>query len=238
MSAASVSGSDSPPGTSSKHEIVYDAIRGRILDGSYGPGHRLVLDRLAREFDVSPVPVREAVRRLEAQGYVEFQRNIGARVATFDEARFAETTEVLAVLEGVATALAAPRMRKSDIAAARRSNERLNRLLGDFDPVRFSRENRVFHFVFYDRCPNTQLRALVDEQWAKLDTIRRSSFIFVPGRARSSVEEHEHIIRLVERGAAGSEIESVTRAHKLHTIQALAAASAARGGRPPSRNSS
>jgi len=228
MSAAPVNGIDNPPAAASKHEIVYDAIRGRILDGSYGPGHRLVLDRIAREFEVSPVPVREAVRRLEAQGYVEFKRNIGARVATFDEAQFTETTEVLAVLEGVATALAAPRMRKSDIAAARRSNERLSRLLGDFDPIEFSRENRVFHFVFYDRCPNTQLRELVDAQWAKLDTIRRSSFIFVPGRARGSVEEHEQIIRLVERGAPASEIESVTRAHKLHTIRALAAAG--RGG--------
>jgi DNA-binding GntR family transcriptional regulator len=230
MSVASVNASDRPP-AASKHEIVYDAIRSRILDGSYGPGHRLVLDRIAREFDVSPVPVREAVRRLEAQGYVDFQRNVGARVATFDEAQFTETTEVLAVLEGVATALAAPRMRKTDLAAARRSNERLRRLLLDFDPIEFSRENRVFHFVFYDRCPNGALRALVDQQWAKLDTIRRSSFIFVPGRARSSVEEHEQIVRLVERGAAASEIEVATRAHKLHTIQALAAASAARGSR-------
>jgi DNA-binding GntR family transcriptional regulator len=228
MSAASIGPRESAA-VGSKHEIVYEAIRSRILDGTYGPGHRLVLDRIAREFDVSPVPVREAVRRLEAQGYVDFQRNVGARVATFDEAQFAETTEVLAILEGAATSLAAPRMRKSDIAAARRSNDRLSRLLRDFDPIEFSRENRTFHFVFYDRCPNGQLRALVEQQWAKLDTIRRSSFIYVPGRARSSVSEHEQILRLVERGAAPGAIESATRAHKLHTIQALAAASAARG---------
>ncbi|MDQ1644127.1 MAG: hypothetical protein QOJ50_311 [Cryptosporangiaceae bacterium] len=234
MSAAPVSPGDGASASGgSKHEIVYEAIRSRILDGSYGPGHRLVLDRIAREFDVSPVPVREAVRRLEAQGYVDFQRNIGARVATFDEAQFAETTEVLAILEGAATALAAPRMRKSDLTAARRSNARLTRLLGDFDPIEFSRENRAFHFVFYDRCPNRQVRALVEQQWAKLDTIRRSSFIYVPGRARSSVAEHEQIIRLVEKGATASAIESATRAHKLHTIQALAAASAARTTRKP-----
>jgi DNA-binding GntR family transcriptional regulator len=217
-----------PSAGTSKHELIYDVIRGRILDGSYGPGRRLVLDRIARELDVSPVPVREAVRRLEAEGYVDFQRNVGARVAAFDEAKLIETLEVLAVLEGVATALAAPRMRKSDIAAARRCNERLRRLLGHFDPVAFSRENRVFHFVFYDRCPNHQLRALVEQQWTKVDTIRRSSFIFVPGRARGSVEEHEELIRLVEREPTARQIESIARAHKLHTVQALAAASAAR----------
>jgi DNA-binding GntR family transcriptional regulator len=235
MSAAPASPSEGPAAVGSKHEIVYEAIRSRILDGSYGPGQRLVLDRIAREFDLSPVPVREAVRRLEAEGYVDFQRNVGARVATFDEAQFAATTEVLAVLEGAATALAASRMRKTDIAAARRSNERLRRLLDDFDPIRFSRENRIFHFVFYDRCPNRQLRDLVEQQWARLDTVRRSTFIFVPGRARSSVEEHDQIIRLIERGAPVTEIEFVTRAHKLHTIQALAAASAARTRRAHGR---
>src|SRR5262245_45003271 len=69
----------------SRFELAYTTIRQRILNGAYGPGYRLVLDELAREIGMSPVPVREAVRRLEAEGYVDFQRNVGARVATFDE---------------------------------------------------------------------------------------------------------------------------------------------------------
>ena len=54
--------SSTGPSGPSKHEFAYRRIRQRILDGRYQPGHRLVLSTLARELDVSPVPVREAIR--------------------------------------------------------------------------------------------------------------------------------------------------------------------------------
>ena len=65
----------------SKHERAYLLIRSRILDGSYTPGSRLVIDALAGELGISPVPVREAIRRLEAEGKVVYRHNAGARVA-------------------------------------------------------------------------------------------------------------------------------------------------------------
>src|SRR5690348_12410648 len=72
----------------SKADAAYEWIRAGILEGTYGAGHRLVLERLASEIGVSPVPVREALRRLEAEGYVEFQRNVGATVRTIDAAGY------------------------------------------------------------------------------------------------------------------------------------------------------
>ena len=66
-------------GETSKQERVYVVLRGRLFDGTYGPGHRLVIDALARELEVSPMPVREAIRRLEAEGLVDYQRNQGPR---------------------------------------------------------------------------------------------------------------------------------------------------------------
>src|SRR5690348_173461 len=73
------------PAATSRVELAYATIRERIIAGTYGPGYRLVLDELAREIGSSPVPVREAIRRLEAEGWVEYQRHVGARVASFDE---------------------------------------------------------------------------------------------------------------------------------------------------------
>src|SRR5919197_835266 len=166
------------PSATSRVELAYTTIRERIISGAYGPGYRLVLDELAREIGSSPVPVREAVRRLEAEGYVDFQRHVGARVASFDEHEFEQAVQVVAVLEGYATALAAKHMRRSDIARARKINDRLVAALTDFDPVHFSSLNREFHFTIYDRCPNTHIRTLLEAQWARLDTIRRSVFAF------------------------------------------------------------
>ena len=91
-----------------KQERVYQAIRERILSGAYGPGYRVVIDALAEEFEVSGLPVREAIRRLEAEGLVIYRPNAGAQVAPADPALFDEEMTVLAVLEGYATALAAP----------------------------------------------------------------------------------------------------------------------------------
>ncbi|HEU5469172.1 MAG TPA: GntR family transcriptional regulator [Actinophytocola sp.] len=205
----------------SRVELAYATIRERITTGVYGPGYRLVLDELAREIGSSPVPVREAVRRLEAEGYVDFQRHVGARVASFDEHEFEQAVQVVAVLEGYATALAAPRMRRTDIAKARKVNDRMRAALADCDPIRFSTLNREFHFVIYDRCPNTHIRSLLEAQWSRLDTIRRSVFAFVPGRARSSVAEHAELLDLIAVGAPADRLERLARAHKLHTADAV-----------------
>lgn len=65
----------------SKPERAYLLVRSRILDGTYAPGDRLVIDALASELGISSVPVREAIRRLEAEGRVIFRHNAGPRVA-------------------------------------------------------------------------------------------------------------------------------------------------------------
>lgn len=217
------------PAATSRVELAYSTIRERIISGAYSPGYRLVLDELAREIGSSPVPVREAIRRLEAEGWVEYQRNVGARVATFDEHQFVQTVQAVALLEGYATALAAPHMRRTDITKARKINDRLRDELDDLNPVLFSTLNREFHYVIYERCPNTHIRALLAGQWARLDTIRRSVFVFVPRRARTSVAEHAEILDLIEAKAPAAEIERVARDHKAHTASAVASAAHPKG---------
>lgn len=108
----------------SKHERAYALIRQRILDGVYGPGQRLVIDALAAELGISAVPVREAIRRLEAEGRVVYRHNAGARVAPTAERRQlrigidAGGTNVDAVLmEGMRVVAAVKRIATDDIAA-------------------------------------------------------------------------------------------------------------------------
>ena len=71
-------------GAGSKSEQAYTAVKGRIVDGTYSPGYRLVLAKIAEDLGVSVVPVREAIRRLEAEGLVKFERNVGATVSGID----------------------------------------------------------------------------------------------------------------------------------------------------------
>ena len=94
--------------TASKSELAYAHIHDRIIHHEYSPGYRLVLGTIADELQMSVVPVREAIRRLEAEGYVTFERNVGARVAVPDESEYVHTMQVLSLVEGSATAEAAP----------------------------------------------------------------------------------------------------------------------------------
>ena len=95
----------------SKQEWTYSVLRGRIVNGTYAEGHRLVVDAIARELEVSPMPVREAIRRLEAEGWVHYERNHGASVRPLDDDTWAQAMEAVAVLDGHATAIAAPHLR-------------------------------------------------------------------------------------------------------------------------------
>ena len=210
-----------PGGSRSKTDYAYSFIRQQILEGRYAPASRLVIERIAREIDISVVPVREAIRRLEAEGYVAYTRNVGATVAAVDLARYPDTAETLAILEGAATALAVPFIRATDVAKARKINEGLRRSVEALDPIEFTTRNHRFHRVLFDRCPNSHLAKMVEREWSLLNTTRRSAFTFVPDRALGSVDEHEELLRLIEADASTASVEQYARAHRLRTVRYL-----------------
>lgn len=209
--------------TVSKSRLAHDWIRERIEDGRFSPGYRLVLDSIARELNISPVPVREAIRLLEAEGLVTFERNVGAQVAFMHEQEYLHTMQTLALVEGMATSLALAEISEVEIAEARAINARMRESLADFDPHRFSELNRDFHSVFFQHCSNPHILDLVHRGWKRLTLLRDSVFGFVPGRASESVKEHEEILRLMERGAPALDVELAVRNHRLATLNAVIA---------------
>jgi DNA-binding GntR family transcriptional regulator len=211
----------SNPRAVSKSQHAYDVIKARILDGSYSHGYRLVLDQLARELEISVVPVREAIRRLEAEQFIQFERNVGARVSGVNPVEYQHTMQALAIVEGAATALAMPLLTAQLLDQAAETNERMRRCLDEFDPVRFTQLNREFHQTLYSPCPNPTLVELVERSWARLASIRDSTFIFVPGRSHESVSEHDRILELIRSGADASAVEFCCRAHRLATLDAF-----------------
>ena len=210
-----------PGAPTSKADHAYETILRSILDGEYEPGERLVIERLARELGVSVVPVREAIRRLEADGYVTFTRNIGATVTAIDLDRYPETIEAVAAIEGVALGLAAPHLTATDLRRAREVNDRLRESLAKFDPAQFTRLNRRFHEILYSACPNRHILSILEREWALLDTTRRSAFTYIPERAARSVEEHDQLLEMIERGSGAAEIEHFARDHRMSTARRL-----------------
>jgi DNA-binding GntR family transcriptional regulator len=217
-------------GKTSKADIAYSWLRERIIEGVYGPGYRVVIDQLVRETGISSIPWREAIRRLEAEGWMEVVPQVGARITTFDTNAYAQTMQVLARLEGYATALALPNVTPDTVQAAFEVNQNMARALEDFDPVRFTQLNREFHFILYEHCGDAHLYSLITNEWSRLDVIRRASFALVPGRARASVVEHEALLNLLSDGRNFDAVEAAARQHKLNSLQAVYVHEASAGG--------
>jgi DNA-binding GntR family transcriptional regulator len=214
----------------SKAQMAYSYIRERITSGQFPPGYRLVLGQIADELAVSVVPVREAIRLLEAECLVTFERNVGAQVAMIDANEYCHALQTLSIIEAAATALAAPHIPAKAIRQARAIDEKMSRCIGRFDPVRFAEFNFQFHSTLFEYCSNPRLLDMVRLEWNRVKALRNSIFTFVPGRARDSVAEHEKLLRLIERRAPALEIEAATRAHRTATMDAFLAWRKQHGG--------
>lgn len=202
-----------------KQGQIYETVRARIFDGTFAPGMRLNMDALSRELGVSQIPVREAMRRLEAEGWVRFRPNAGVEVAPVDETFWEKAMEALALLEGQVSASAAPNLRTEDFAELTRINNEMSEAIYAFDPLRFSQLNWEFHEVIYARCPNDYICRLISETKDRLARVRDTMFAYLPHRSRAAIDEHAQLIGLLQHGDAG-EIERFARWHKLQTIEA------------------
>ena len=206
-----------------KQERTYTVLRDRIHSGTFAPRARLNIDALARELGVSAIPVREALRRLEAEGWVRFQPNVGAIVAPVDATTWEQEMVAVAILEGAATADAATHLRLSDLSKLRKMAAEMEALAAEgSDPVRFSRLNRRLHAAIVDRCGNAYLLELLGQTYLRLDRIRSTMFTYLPDRFKAAVTEHGCLIDLLESGDSAA-IEHYARWHKLQTIEAYRA---------------
>ena len=136
------------------------ALEKRIIAGELAPGDRLRQDHVALEFNVSHVPVREALRRLEGRGLVVNEPRRGARVAELDAAQVLEVAEMRAVLESLALRHAMPRLGPELLAAA---GALLDEPVEPSDVLRLEGVNRAFHAALIAPCGMPRLLASIAE---------------------------------------------------------------------------
>lgn len=206
-----------------KQERTYTILRDRIHSGAHPPKARLNIDALARELGVSAIPVREALRRLEAEGWVRFRPNVGAIVAPVDATTWEQEMVAVAILEGAATAEASRHMRTSDITRLRKMAAEMAEVAASGDFIKYSKLNRRLHATIVARCVNSYLLELVEQTYLRLDRIRSTMFAYLPERAQASLVEHAHLIDLLENGDTDC-VEQYARWHKLQTVEAYRAA--------------
>src|ERR1700733_2355574 len=162
-SALAVLASDgSPRGHRTLAEKAFETLHSAIITGQLRPGARLPVEELADLLEMSPMPVREAVRRLDAAGLVENIPHRGARVTQLSIKDLAEVYEARMALESLAIRRAAERFTPARAIEARRCLD----LLGEApDNAAISEAHTRFHFALYDAADSSWLLRLILPVW-------------------------------------------------------------------------
>ncbi|TWH52023.1 GntR family transcriptional regulator [Sporomusa sp. KB1] len=205
----------------SKTEYAFRVIHERILQGVYEPGDRIVIDQIAKELKISHIPVREALRQLEADGLVSYKQNIGPVVQSFNEKEFSQVMVVLAILEAYATATGGLALLRGSIKKLEKINADSKIAINDFDFEEYGRLNHEFHAVILEQCGNAYLQELIQQAWQRLTQTQRTVFMFIPKRSKSSLEEHEKLVEMFKNKASAEELEAFARNHRMNTIKAI-----------------
>jgi len=192
--------------------MVADALRAAIVDGTLAPGTPLRQDAIARHFSVSAIPVREALRQLESEGWAKVEVHKGATVAPLsaDEAR--EIYEIRSALESLALGLAIPR---HTAASLREVTKLCKAAEGEPDPSLYVARNEAFHMSLYAPAARPQLCEMIANLHRRGERYLRLKFGF-PEYKGESDHEHEVLLDAVLRRDVAA-AQALVAAHLIGT---------------------
>ena len=213
-------------------ELVFENIRQAIVKGIFAPGERLMEIQLADDLGVSRTPVREAIRKLELEGFVVMIPRRGTYVANLSIKDINDVYEIRISLDVLAAGLAAERIEPEEL-------EELNRLLleiseaartGPMDKI--VRLDTAFHDVLYKAGRNDRLRNIINNLREQITGIRGTSMRY-PGRLADTLEEHRALVDSIaardsERAQAAARIHLENAEHTL--LKAMAEEQQAKPG--------
>ncbi|MDW4549063.1 GntR family transcriptional regulator [Defluviimonas sp. D31] len=196
--------------TASAAVIIYEALKKAIIEGQLKDGEPLRQDEIARMFNTSRIPVREALTMLEQQGLVATQRYKGAVVAGISPDEAAEIWDFRALVEGRVIEEAVPRMTPETLAAAR---AHLAAFSEATNPVEWGDHNRRFHTTLYRDSALSYHLGIVEKTLDRVDRYLRAQLSLSNGVARADAE-HEAILAACEAGDP-ARAGALTRQHIL-----------------------
>jgi DNA-binding GntR family transcriptional regulator len=198
-------------------DLVANEIRVAILAGNLAPGERLKQEQLAEDMGVSRIPVREALRILEAEGLVETRPGRGSQVVDLTRESASDVLMVRGALEGLAARLAAERVTPEVVSRLRAAVEEGKRASDAGDHGSASDAHTQFHLELGRAGGNSHLRAELEHWPAKPEWIVAT---LLQSRSEYSWLEHEAIVDAVANGDA-DQAERLTRVHSEHVIESL-----------------
>lgn len=180
-------------------EVVCETLRDAIRRGILQPGERLMEIQLAEDLGVSRTPVREAIRKLEMEGYVIMMPRRGTYVADLSIRDINEVFEIRTSLESLASGLAAERINEDELEKLQRLLVEIGAYIKSGDMESIVRTDTEFHDLLYQASRNTRLVGIISNLREQLTRFRTTSMSF-PGRLKATLEEHRKIVEAIAQG--------------------------------------
>ena len=182
-----------------KKDLMVEILRDAILSGEIQPGERLLQEELAERFNVSSTPVREAIQQLIAEGVLSHSPYRGVQVAEANLEEVREIYLIRSVVERLATRLAVPNLKISEVQRLHALQDQLEAQLQVREQGAVLKLNREFHMLIYQAASAPILYQMVKSLWIKTpwDTL-----FVVPNRTETVIEEHRRVLDAIDRGDA------------------------------------
>ena len=194
-------------------ERVYQALRARILDNAWPPGHQALEQELALEMGVSRTPVREALIRLHNEGLVEVVPRHGMRVLPVSPVDMAEIYAILTSLESLAAELAAKRKPgAAALAPLEAACREMEAALAADDLDAWAKADERFHLQLVSLCDNRRLAEVVINFWDRAHRARMVTLRMRP-RPTHSTREHRAVVKAIRAGDP-AKARDLHRAHR------------------------
>ena len=193
----------------SSREIIYRQLKTLILDLTLEPLEVLRDAELAERLGVSRTPVREALRKLEDEGFVQSQRNQWTRVSGVELRRALEIYPVAQSLHVTALRLAFPNLTRTDIQALRAANNGMREAIRNQRAADALRFDAAFHRVILDRAGNQVLLQLLTSLTEKLYRIELAHFSQAES-GKTSTDEHRALIHAIQAGNLTEAVEQMS----------------------------
>lgn len=200
-------------------EVATRALRAEILTGDLAPGARIHLNEAAERLSMSPVPIREALRELTAEGLVIALSQRGYRVRQIGEADLDDTYRLRCVLDPMAIELAVPKMTFDDFARAERALTALTATYQTDDWTAHGIHHREFHFALYEPCDSPWLLHTMNMLWE--NSVR---YQILSTHRRGSIEDRAREHRLIFDACVARDAElarEMIRRHLTHTWETV-----------------
>ena len=180
------------------HERVYRRLRNRILHGEVEPGQSLTLRGIAAEMEVSMTPVREALRRLAAEGALTLSKSGRISTPALTNERIEELAAIRALLEPELAARAMPRAHLALIDRLHAINAEIQRLVSEGARTGYVRANMEFHRTLYLRAQAPAMLALTETVWLQSGPTLRA--MYASQQQTRAVDHHIKIIAALKAG--------------------------------------